>query len=249
MHSKSSEKIVSLVFFSILFLCAPQGFAQAQSDLEAKEVGNLISWLLKNGEATRGVLFSEVIEATAGKKILPVDREKDADVLRALDEAMARVLAEMNAEDSPVKKVGRINETSHFFEEALLRELNVNAGMKASLPLTADGKMQRSGYPDIELETADGRIFYLDPKLYARGSEGSSFRTFYFEPRVGTNKVNRDARHLLVGIAHDFAATGRFLSWQVIDLKTFRVQLKAEFQGSNRDLYREEAVVGGGEAR
>lgn len=245
----TSDKMITR-FFSVLFFLATGGFSFAQpAEGGAKEVPALISWLLQNGEATRGVLFSEVIEATSGKKILPVDREKDADVLRALDLVMAEVLKQMNAEDSPAKKAGRINEASHFFEEAMMKELNRQPGIAAAFPMTQDGKVQRSGYPDIEVATADGRIFYLDPKLYARGSEASSFRTFYFEPRAGTNKVNRDARHLLVGIVHDFAATGRFLGWKVVDLATFRVQLKAEFQGSNRDLYREEAVVGGGEAR
>ena len=193
--------------------------------------------------------FSDVVAATSGKKILPIDRQKDAALLAQIGVAMDTVLTRMNAEDSPVKTAGRINEASHFFEDAMLEELNKLPGAKCSFPLTADGRVQRSGYPDLQLELNDGRILYLDPKLFAQGSRRSTFRTFYFEPRSGTNKVNRDACHLIVGIEHDFAATGRFLSWELVDLSAFQVQLKAEFQGSNRDLYREEAVVARGETR
>jgi hypothetical protein len=35
----------------------------------------------------------------------------------------------------------------------------------------------------------------------------------------------------------------KFTRWDVVDLSQFKVKLKAEFQGSNRDLYRPEAIV------
>ena len=39
------------------------------------------------------------------------------------------------------------------------------------------------------------------------------------------------------------AAAWKFTRWDLIDLANFKVKLKAEFQGSNRDLYRPEAIV------
>jgi len=106
--------------------------------------------------------------------------------------------------------------------------------------------VQRSGYPDIRLtDKATGRILYLDPKLYAKGSRHSSLRTFYFTPKRETNKVNDDAHHLIVGIEHEkTGAEVSFTRWELIDLSGFRVRLKAEFEGSNADMYREGAVVG-----
>ena len=106
--------------------------------------------------------------------------------------------------------------------------------------------MQRSGYPDLRiLDQATQRVFYLDPKLYATGSRESSFRTFYFEPKKSTNKVLDDAIHLVAGFEHQPRKNEkwRFTRWELIDLSHFRVKLKAEFQGSNRDLYRPEAIV------
>jgi len=47
--------------------------------------------------------------------------------------------------------------------------------LQCDFPLTAEGKLQRSGYPDLRItELESKRVFYLDPKLYA-GSHDSSF--------------------------------------------------------------------------
>jgi hypothetical protein len=35
----------------------------------------------------------------------------------------------------------------------------------------------------------------------------------------------------------------KFTRWDLVDLAQFKVRLKAEFQGSNRDMYRSEAIV------
>ena len=96
------------------------------------------------------------------------------------------------------------------------------------------------------VDAKTGRTVYLDPKLYEAGSRGSSFRTFYYEPKLETNKILEDGHHLLVGFEHRGKEQGswQFSNWELVDLSKFRVKLKAEFQGSNRDLYRSENVVG-----
>ena len=40
-----------------------------------------------------------------------------------------------------------------------------------------------------------------------------------------------------------YKATRKFIPWDLVDLSRFSVKLKAEFQGSNRDMYRAEAIV------
>jgi hypothetical protein len=127
--------------------------------------------------------------------------------------------------------------------------LNAVPDFSCDFPRTASGHILRSGYPDLRLvDKATGRVVYLDPKLYAAGSKDSSFRTFYFEPKRDTNKVNDDARHLIVGIEHGRDESGgwTFTHWELVDISHFRVRLKAEFEGGNRDMYRPEAVVGAG---
>ena len=221
----------------------------AFADEKSTAVQTLIPWLLDESEALKGIAFAEVIAVTSGKRVIPIDRA-DKDTQRILGEighALDEVLAAMNAPDSPVRSAKRVNEMSSHFETALRDALNKRPGFACDFPKTAAGRAQRSGYPDLRLvDQATGRVLYLDPKLFAAGSKASSLRTFYFEPKRATNKVNDDAHHLIVGISHENAAVGgmQFTRWELIDLANFRVKLKAEFEGSNADLYRPEAVVG-----
>jgi hypothetical protein len=58
-------------------------------------------------------------------------------------------------------------------------------------------------------------------------------------------KVRDDAVHLLVGFEHMPRTAGHwtFTRWDLVDLAHFKVRLKAEFQGSNRDIYRPEPIL------
>jgi len=108
----------------------------------------------------------------------------------------------------------------------------------------------RSGYPDLRIvDVASKRVFYLDAKLYAARSRDSSFRTFCFEPKIATNKVRDDAVHFIVGFEHEPRGKNvrwKFTRWDLVDLARFKVKMKAEFQGSNHDMYRPEAIVASG---
>ncbi len=217
--------------------------AVAIAEEKPSPVRQLIPWLLDADEKLEGIPFAEVIAATSGKRVIPIDRadKETARIIARIGAALDAVLIKMNAPDSPTKKGGRVNEMSTHFEDALRAALNATDGFSCGVPPTAAGAKQRSGYPDLRLlDKASGRILYLDPKLYAKGSRGSSLRTFYFTPRRETNKVNDDAHHLIVAFEHD---KGTFARWELVDLATFKVKLKAEFEGSNRDLYRDDATV------
>jgi hypothetical protein len=191
-------------------------------------------------------LFSNVVHAATGRRLLPfTTNATDTKLIHTISRAMDSVLATLNASNSGVRARRRINEVSALFESAIRAELKKAEGFECEYPKTASGQQQRSGYPDLRLvEKKTGRVVYIDPKLYERGSRSSSLRTFYFEPKRETNKILDDAHHVIVGFEHD-GNTGawRFLGWELIDLSNFRVRLKAEFQASNRDLYRPEAVL------
>jgi len=223
----------------------------ARADEKAGSVQVLIPWLLNDAQSFKGIRFADVIAATSGKRILPMD-PKDADdqrIVKEIGTVLNEVLTAMNAPDSKTRSAKRVNEMSSKFEDAIQARLNTLAGFTCSFPKTTAGQQLRSGYPDLRLlDKATGRVIYLDPKLYAKGSRTSSFRTFYFEPKRETNKVNDDARHLIIGIEQERGADGfvRFLRWELIDLANLRVKLKAEFEGSNADMYRPDAVVGSG---
>jgi hypothetical protein len=138
---------------------------------------------------------------------------------------------------------------SSHFEDSLRHLLNAAPGLNCDFPRTAEGRVQRSGYPDLHIvDLASKRVFYLDPKPYVSGSRDSGFRAFYFEPKIATNKVRDDAVHLVVGLEHEPREKNgawKFTRWDLVDVVQFKVKLKAEFQGSNHDMYLPEAIVAG----
>ena len=226
----------------------------ALQSLAAGEMDQLIPWLLNEDRQLRGIPFSELILTTTGRKVLPFEANNAVDqrVAKAISDACDETMKRLNAQDSAIQNIDRINEVSSHFEDALRQLLNRTPALQCDFPLTVEGKVQRSGYPDLRIADLESkRVFYLDPKLYAAGSRDSSFRTFYFEPKKSTNKVRDDAVHFVVGFEHaphetesgSPHAAWKFMRWDLVDLSRFTVKLKAEFQGSNRDMYRPEAII------
>jgi|AntRauTorcE11897_2_1112592.scaffolds.fasta_scaffold18316_2 hypothetical protein len=206
----------------------------------------LIRRLLAEKLSDRTFAFPVVIEATSGKHVIPLRGRSSANrVAGAIRKSTNELIVEMNAVDSPIKGLRRINEASRFFEDGLREKLNAVDGIRCSVPENQEGKAQRSGYPDLTIvDEVSGDIYYLDPKVMEQGSLSSSLRTFYFEPKERTLKVTEDASHLLIGIEHDGNdGDWKFLGYRLVDLSKLRVRLKAEFQASNRDLYSERAVL------
>jgi hypothetical protein len=217
-------------------------------DAPRDPVDNLIPWLLEEKEELRALPFSKVIFDATGRRVLELNptRAEDQTTIGRLCSVLDEVLTSVNQPGSPVQSVPRINEASSHFENLLRERLNRAEGFTCDFPRTSEGRVQRSGYPDLRIvETATKRVLYLDPKLYAVGSRESGFRTFYFEPKIATNKVTDDAVHLIVGFEHETKADGhwKFTRWDLVDLAHFKVRLKAEFQASNHDIYRPEAVI------
>ena len=214
-------------------------------------VDTLIPWLLREDHELKGIPFTQVIFDATGKKVLAVRRDDPTDqrVIKAISAVLEEVVKRLNAPDSPIQSIPRINEVSSHFEDVTRELLSAVPGLSCDIPRTADDRIQRSGYPDLRLVDAQTkRVYYIDPKLYAAGSRDSSFRTFYFEPKITTNKVRDDAVHFVAGFEHEPRSEGRwhFTRWDLVDLSHFQVKLKAEFQGSNHDMYRPEAIVASG---
>src|SRR6266508_5156747 len=136
-------------------------------------VDELIPWLLDEDRQLRGIAFSEVIFDATGKKVLAFDprNETDQRVVKQISAACDETMKRLNAPDSAIQNVGRINEVSSHFEDTLRELLNATPGLQCEFPLTVEGKVQRSGYPDLRITDLESkRVFYLDPKLYAAGS-------------------------------------------------------------------------------
>ncbi len=218
------------------FAFALEPFIPTKTDPDAALVISLLGENLSN----RTFAFATVAEACSGKKVLPLtDNPAHIRVTSAIGKALAITLAELNKPDSPVRELRRINEASRFFEDGIHKHLNEIPGISCEVPPNREGEHQRSGYPDLRIVDQESKlVFYLDPKLVEQGSADSTFRTFYFEPKNETLKINEDAVHLLVGIEHDGKEREwTFTGWRLVDLYPLRVKLKAEFQASNAELY------------
>jgi len=227
----------------------------ASQRIEKTPVDALIPWLLQEDAQLRGIPFSEVIFDATGKRVRAFNPKDETDlrVVRQISTVCDEVMSQVNAPASTIQGISRINEVSSHFEDLIREVLNKTPGLNCDFPKTSQGRLQRSGYPDLELiDQESHRVYYLDPKLYATGSRDSSFRTFYFEPKIATNKVRKDAVHFIIGFEHEKPAADRqwkFTRWDLVDLSHFQVKLKAEFQGSNRDMYRTEAIVASSAAK
>lgn len=211
---------------------------------------DLIRHLLDQDLGTRTFPFPDVVRASCGKNVIPADLQNPAHqlILDAIAAAADDAITAMNAPSAPVRNLRRINEASHFFEEHLRQQIHSQPSLSCAIPTNSKGKQQRTGYPDLIIThtSAEGTIThaYLDPKLYEQKSEASSLRTFYFEPRTHTNKIQHHAMHLLLGISHDGNdGAWTFSSWKLCDLSKFSVRLRAEFQSSNRDIYRPQIII------
>ncbi len=195
-------------------------------------------------DSNEPVSFAKVIAQSTGQIVLPLDSVCEP-VLEAIEEAADSTLAKMNGPNSPTLGLRRINEASRFFEDSLLEILDAHPDLKCEIPVTREGKAQRSGYPDLILtHQATGRVFYLDPKLFEAASRDSSLRTFYYTPRQETSKILKNAHHLLIGFAHDGKdGAWNYESWHLVDLSSTNLKLKSEFNASNKELYRESTVI------
>jgi hypothetical protein len=201
----------------------------------------LVRSLLAENLTGRTFDFATVAEACSGRRVIPLCEDPaHRRVVAAIERALADTIRELNKEDSPVRKLRRINEASRFFEDGLQARLDAVPGLSCGTPPTRAGVPQRSGYPDLRIiDEASGTVFYLDPKLVEHGSESGTLRTFYFEPKNETLKITDDAVHLLAGIEHDGrSGAWTFSGWRLVDLSSLQVRLKAEFQASNAALYR-----------
>ncbi|HEX4665494.1 MAG TPA: hypothetical protein VH207_02750 [Chthoniobacterales bacterium] len=144
-------------------------------------VDTLIPWLPREDVQLRGVPFAQVILDTTGRKVIALDPQNATDqrVVQQISGVLDEVVRRLNEPGSVIQSVPRINEVSSHFEELLRELLNAASGLSCDFPRTADGHVQRAGYPDLRIvDQETKRVYYLDPKLYAAGSRESSFPHF-----------------------------------------------------------------------
>lgn len=202
-------------------------------------------------EPMRGIPFPIAIKALTGFKVLPFDPLVDQNkrLLEQLSQA-----AQLGGQKAYEKGIftARPNEAGNHMEPFIVEALR-QIGLKADTPISKSGKKKAVGYPDIQMEDIGGRTVYLECKTYNTLTKDTSFRSFYFSPSENP-KVTRDAFHLIMSFELDRAerkGESAFIpiSWQIYTLDKLLIQVKHEFNASNRDLYTKEALLAQGKIR
>ncbi|KUK32081.1 MAG: hypothetical protein XD63_0672 [Thermoanaerobacterales bacterium 50_218] len=202
-------------------------------------------------EPLKGIPYPVAIKALTGCKVLSFDLsiKENQELLELLKTA-----AHLAGSEAYKKGIftGRPNEAGNHMEPFVVSALR-KLGLRADKPRSRSGKIKVVGYPDIEIIDNRGKIIYLDCKTYNTDTKNQSFRTFYFSPSRDP-KITRDAFHLLLSFeltreAREAEMAFVPISWQLYTLENLQVQVKHEFNASNKDLYKEEFLLAKGKLK
>jgi len=188
-------------------------------------------------QPAKKIPFKTVLHATTGHRLLDLDTNNSAHVELRAKILQAAALAGERARKSGLTAI-RANEAGNQIER-FVRDALKESGLDARIPRNTADRAQATGYPDIEIT---GPVpCYLELKTYNAATVNTTQRSFYYSPST-TPKVTRDALHLL--LAYELEKTERdgktvFLPghWKLITLQDLEVDLKFEFNQSNRGLY------------
>ncbi len=186
--------------------------------------------------------FKEVMLATTGRNILDFDTNNAAhrEFFQRLSTAANLALTNARTAGLFAARANEAGNQMETFIKAALKE----AGLTARTPVAANGRAQTTGYPDVEIVGAVPA--YLELKTYSATTVNTTQRSFYFSPSANP-KVTRDALHLLLAyeleqIQVKNRTAFRPVRWKLVTLQDLAVDLKFEFNQSNRGLYGKDAA-------
>lgn len=205
-----------------------------------KYIKDLEETLSKFMTPLRDVPFTVAIKALSGYDVLAFNRksQRHKNLLDLLIKAAARA-------GRAAYKTGiytnRPNEVGNEIEPFVKNALKV-LGLSAETPSTKDGRRKATGYPDIEVADKDGNFAYIECKTYNIGNINTTQRAFYFSPSKSF-KVTSDAFHFMLSFQIEKQKRGAYVPthWKLYTLENLRVDVKHEFNQSNRKLYGSES--------
>ena len=187
----------------------------------------------------KNIPFSIVIKTISGHKILPFDGNNrvNVELLEILRNACEEAMQTAHTQGIISS---RANEVGNKIEPFVKDALN-NNGVTADTPINSIGVKQTTAYPDILIERPNGEKIYLECKTYNIKNINTTQRAFYFQA-AENSKIMHDAMHLMVSFEIKTAQRDGVnvfvpVSWKIYCLEGLLVQMKAEFNASNRDMY------------
>ena len=181
--------------------------------------------------------FKDIIQATTGHRLIPFDTNNPAHAALRVKILQAAVRASERVRAAGLD-AARANEAGNQLEP-FVRAAMRDSGLDAHVPKTSAGRTQAVGYPDLEI---DGAVpAYVELKTYNATTRDTTQRSFYYSPSA-TPKVTRDALHLLLAFELEKQERdGKTVfvpnHWKLLTLEDLDVDLKFEFNQSNRGLY------------
>jgi hypothetical protein len=219
---------VACLFISASVVCA------AESPWTNAPLKSVLAELSK---ANGSIPFKEVIQATTHCRVLDFETNNPAHVelKRKLLQA-AQVAARLAITNGLA--AARPNEAGNHIEPFVRSALR-EAGLEARVPINTSGDAQVTGYPDIEI--VGPTPCYLELKTFNAATENTTQRSFYYSPSTHP-KVTRDALHFLLAYElekriQDGKTVFIPVHWKLLTLEDLQVELKFEFNQSNRGLY------------
>ena len=212
------------------FFILPSAFAQTTNTFDERALSELT-------RPTKKVPFKTVLHATTGHRLIKFDTNNTAHVALRAKILKAAAMAGERARREGIS-TARANEAGNHLEPFVRAALK-EAGLTARVPVNSTGRAQATGYPDIEL-TGEPAC-YIELKTYSAATAHTTQRSFYYSPSA-TPKVTRDAIHLLLAYELEkVEREGRSVfvpnHWKLLTLEDLEVDLKFEFNQSNRGLY------------
>jgi hypothetical protein len=224
-----------------LRLTLPAAWLAMAVSLAAQSNWPSLAALKELSARAKQIPFKEVILATTQHRILDFDTNLPAHVTLHKKISSAAVAAAAMARADGLS-AARANEAGNQIEAFVKAALKA-AGLNARTPVTSGGEAQTTGYPDVEIQ--GDPPCYLELKTYNAATANTTQRSFYYSPSAHP-KVTHDALHFL--LAYQLEKSEREgktvfvpVHWRLITLQDLEVDLKFEFNQSNRGLYGREA--------
>lgn len=207
----------------------------------AQTNAHFIATLGELARPEKQIPFKAVIEATTHFHVLDFDTNNPAHIELHKKLLQAVALAGERAAKEGIA-TARANEAGNHIEPFVRTALR-EVGLLARAPINAAGSTQVTGYPDVEITGATP--CYVELKTYSATTVNTTQRTFYYSPSEHP-KITRDALHFL--LAYELAKQERDgktvfvpVHWKLRSLENLAVDLKFEFNQSNRRLYGDDA--------
>ncbi len=182
------------------------------------------------------VAFPDLVEGTTGfkvEKLDPANNPDDLVLFNELEKAACNFIRYIDRTRTRYHGE-RPNDVGKQFEEVFVEELK-----KTTLKPT---QLKKSGYPDMKVVDAFGRVTYLESKVVSKNWD-NGLRSFYYS--TGT-KIDSDARHLVIAwdIREEREKYWKVAGYKLCDLYVLsNIKVKLEYNSSNDVLYTEEMVV------